>query len=354
MPRLRRSQCNGPGIRRRRRGRGFTYTYDDGSPVQDPEVLDRVRALVLPPAWQDVWICPWPNGHIQATGTDAAGRRQYRYHDQWRLQRDAAKHERVLTVASRLPAARRTVEAHLAERGFTRNRVLATAFRLLDLGFFRVGSEEYAEENNTYGLATIRREHVTVRGDTVIFEYTAKGNKERVQSVVDPVVLKVVKGLVARQDDHAELLAYRRGRTWVDVRSHEVNDYLREVVGAEITAKDFRTWHATVLMAVALAVSQHATVSESARKRAVARAVREVSDYLGNTPAVCRKSYIDPRVIDLYEDGITVLPALERLGADAAFGAPATHGAVETAVLKMLRKPVRPGRPSGGRRTRAA
>jgi DNA topoisomerase-1 len=344
VPRLRRSDCRGPGIRRRRRGRGFAYVYDDGSPVTEDDVLERVKGLVLPPAWQDVWICPWPNGHIQATGTDAAGRRQYRYHDDWRIQRDAAKHERVLEVAARLPRARRTVEAHLSQRGFTQDRVLATAFRLLDLGFFRVGSEEYAEENNTYGLATIRREHVTVHRDTVTFDYTAKGNKHRLQSVVDPAVLKVVRGLLARDDDHPELLAYRRGRAWVDVKSGDINDYLRQVVSRDITAKDFRTWHATVLMSVALAVSEYAAVSESARKRAVTRAVKEVSDYLGNTPAVCRKSYIDPRVIDLYEDGITILPSLEKLGDGWAFGQPATHGAVEAAVLKLLRKPARSSR----------
>jgi DNA topoisomerase I len=334
--RLRRSDCAGPGIRRVRRGRGFSYRYADGSPVLEDDVLERITALVLPPAWQDVWICPWPNGHIQAIGTDAAGRRQYRYHDEWRTRRDAEKHERVLAFARRLPAARRRVAEHLGERGYTRDRVLATAFRLLDLGFFRVGSEEYAEENNTYGLATIRRDHVTVRGDTVVFEYLAKGNKERLQSVVDPTVRAVVRGLLRRDDDAPELLAYRAGGRWRDVKSGDVNDYIRQVVGADVSAKDFRTWHATVLMAVGLAVSEHAPASETARKRAVARAVREVSDYLGNTPAVARGSYIDPRVIDLYLDGVTVAPALERLGADADFGQPATHGLVEAAVLRML------------------
>jgi DNA topoisomerase I len=349
MARLRRSDCAGPGIRRVRRGRGFSYLYPDGRPVLEADVLARVRELVLPPAWRDVWICPWPNGHIQAIGTDAAGRRQYRYHDEWRTQRDAAKHDRVLDFARRLPKARARVDAHLQERGYTRNRVLATAFRLLDVGFFRVGSEEYAEENNTYGLATIRREHVSVRGELVVFEYMAKGNKERLQSVVDPAVRRVVTGLKRRDDPMPELLAYRNGRTagngtsgrsgWRDVRSSEVNDYIREVVGRDVTAKDFRTWHATVLMSVGLAVSLYAPPSETGRKRAITRAVKEVSDYLGNTPAVARKSYIDPRVIDLYQDGITIAPALERLGADADLGQPATHGKVEAAVLRMLSRP---------------
>ncbi len=339
MARLRRADCAAPGIARRRAGRGFAYYWPDGRKVTEPDVLARVNDLVLPPAWKDVWICAYPNGHIQATGTDAAGRRQYRYHDEWRTQRDAAKHEHVLEIAQRLPKARRTVAQHPAQRRYTRERVLACAFRLLDLGFFRVGSESYAEENGTYGLTTIRREHVTVRGDLVVFEYLAKGSKERLQSVVDADVRRVVQGLVRRDDPSPELLAYRRGGVWVDVKAGELNDYLREVVGADITAKDFRTWHATVLMAVALGVSAHAPTTESARKRALARAVKEVSDYLGNTPAVCRKSYIDPRVIDLYNDGVTIAPVLDKLGADASFGEPATHGAIEAAVLKLLRTP---------------
>lgn len=339
--RLRRSACAGPGIVRVRRGRGFAYLYADGSPVLEDDHLERITSLVLPPAWKDVWICPWPNGHVQAMGTDAAGRRQYRYHDEWRVQRDLAKHDRILEVARLLPAARARVDVHLAQRGYTRERVLGTAFRMLDLGFFRVGSEEYAEENNTYGLATLRRDHVTIRSDSAVFEYIAKGSKERIQSVLDPDVLTVLRGLKRRDDPNAELLAYRvperaGNHGWHDVKSEEVNAYLREVVGTEISAKDFRTWHATVLMSVGLAVSTEVPLKESARKRAVSRAVTEVSTYLGNTPAVARKSYIDPRVIDLYENGVTVAPSLERLGADAAFGSPATHGQIEQAVLTML------------------
>jgi DNA topoisomerase IB len=340
--------CAGPGILRKRRGKGFSYHWPDGTPVSDPEVLGRITDLVLPPAWEDVWICPWPHGHIQAVGTDVAGRRQYRYHDEWRRQRDAAKHDRVLTFARRLPQARERVSEHLDQRGLTRDRVLATAFRLLDLGFFRIGGETYAEDNGTYGLATMRREHVSVRGDVLTFDYLAKGNKQRVQSVVDPNVLKVVRSLVRRDGGGDELLAYRVGRGWADVTSADINVYLREVVGGDVSAKDFRTWHATVLTAVGLAVSAGAPESPTARKRAVTRVVKEVAEYLGNTPAVCRSSYIDPRVIDLYDDGVTVQRSLERLGADADFGQPATHGQVEAAVLRMLRAPRR------ARRTRAA
>jgi DNA topoisomerase IB len=350
MARLRRVDCAGPGIKRVRRGRGFSYEWADGRKVDDPEVLGRISALVIPPAWTDVWICPHPRGHIQAVGTDAAGRRQYRYHDDWRVQRDAEKHERVLTFARRLPAARERVAGHLAQRGLSRDRVLAAAFRLLDLGFFRVGGESYAETNGTYGLATMRREHVTVRGDIVVFDYIAKSGKQRVQAVVDESVRKVVTALLKRDDDSQELLAYKDRDGWHDITSADINAYLREVVGDEVSAKDFRTWHATVLTAVGLAVSTQAPTSPSARKRAVNRVVTEVSEYLGNTPSVCRSSYIDPRVIDLYDDGTTVLAALERLGAGADFGQPATHGQVEAAVLRLLRTPAK----AAGRRSAAA
>ena len=349
MARLRRVDCAGPGIRRVRRGRGFIYEWPDGRKVGEPEVLERIATLVLPPAWTDVWICPDHRGHIQALGTDAAGRRQYRYHDDWRVQRDAQKHERVLTFAKLLPQAREQVQTHLAQRGLTRQRVLAAAFRLLDLGFFRVGGETYAETNGTYGLATMRREHVTVTGDLVVFDYVAKSGKQRVQAVVDESVRKVVSALLKRDDESHELLAYKDRDGWHDITSADINTYLREVVGDDVSAKDFRTWHATVLTAVGLAVSTQAPTSASGRKRAVNRVVKEVSEYLGNTPAVCRSSYIDPRVIDLYDAGITVARSLERLGADADFGQPATHGQVEAAVLRLLKRPA-----SAGGRRRAA
>ncbi len=359
MARLRRVDCAGPGIARVKRGRGFSYRAADGSAVTDPATLRRIADLVIPPAWTDVWICPHPRGHIQAVGTDAAGRRQYRYHDQWRVQRDAAKHERVLLFARRLPAARAQVSEHLGQRGLTKQRVLAAAFRLLDLGFFRIGGESYAEENGSFGLATMRREHVTVTGDLVVFDYTAKSGKHRVQAIVDERVRKVVRSLLDRDDTSEELLAYKDRTGWHDVTTADINSYLREVIGDEVSAKDFRTWHATVLTAVGLAVSTQAPTSESARKRAVSRVVSEVAQYLGNTPAVCRSSYIDPRVIDLYDDGTTIAAALERLGAEASFGEPATHGQIETAVLRLLRKPAaaagrrRPASPAPPRRRAA-
>jgi DNA topoisomerase-1 len=325
-----------------RRGRGFSYVDELGLPVRDPVVLARIRDLAIPPAWQDVWICPFANGHIQAIGTDAAGRRQYRYHDVWRLERDRAKHERVLTFAARLPKARSIAAEHLALEGMPKERALAAAFVLLDLGFFRVGSESYAEENGTYGLATMRREHVTVTDDRIVFDYLAKGSQQRVQSIAHDDVRAVVAELKRRRGGGPELLAYRNSTRWIDVRSGDINTYLAEILGTDVqaTAKDFRTWHGTVLMAVGLAVSTAAPTSTTARRRAVNRALAEVAHYLGNTPAVCRASYVDPRVIDLYDDGVTIARALDRLGADVDPGEPATRGAVEAAVLRMLRRPV--------------
>jgi DNA topoisomerase-1 len=338
MTRLRRVSPTSPGLARVRRGRGFAYVDAAGRAVTERATLARIEALVLPPAWQDVWICPVGHGHVQATGVDAAGRRQYRYHDQWRLTRDLAKHERVLHLAAALPAVRTQVCADLAADGLTRERVLSCAVRLLDLGFFRIGNEQYAARNQTFGLATMRKEHVSVSKGVVTFDYTAKSGKHRVQSLVEPEVAAVVQSLKRRRGGGPELLAYRDGPAWVDVRSGDINAHLRELSGGDFTAKDFRTWSATVLAAVGLAVSTDAG-SVTARKRAVTRVVQEVAHYLGNTPAVCRASYIDPRVIDLYDQGVTVRPDLRLLGDDTAVGVPATQGRVETAVLRLLREP---------------
>ncbi|WP_083606312.1 DNA topoisomerase IB [Geodermatophilus obscurus] len=311
--RLRRSDVHGPGWRRRRSGRGFAYYDSDGALIKD-ERLDRLRSLAIPPAWQDVWICPWPNGHIQATGVDAAGRRQYRYHDQWRARRDAEKHERVLEIAHQLPDVRDAVVEAIRGRGLTRDRVLAAAVRLLDLGAFRVGSEQYAEDNGTYGLATLRREHVRVRGERVFFSYTAKGGLERELELTDKPTADVVRELLKRPEEGEELLGYwvedpDGNQVWHDVTSTEVNAYLKEVSDAEITAKDFRTWNATVLMAATLAATPEPG-TKTARKRVLKEAYERVSETLGNTPAVCKASYVDPRVVDRFENGDTVAHAL--------------------------------------------
>jgi DNA topoisomerase IB len=340
--RLRRANPAAAGIIRKRRGKKFIYLDALGEPVTDAEVLARIEALVLPPAWSDVWICPYDSGHIQAIGTDAAGRKQYRYHDEWRRKRDLEKFDRILDFADLLPQLRQRVAADLALPGMPERRVLACAVRMLDIGFFRVGGEEYAEQNNTYGLATMRRDHTRVDPDgTVTFEYLAKSGKQRVTALADPEVCEVVATLLTRESDNPELLAFMDDNgDWIDVTSRHINSYLAYVTGgAEVSAKDFRTWSATVLCAVALAVSEAAVTSPSAIKRAVTRAVKETAEYLGNTPAVCRASYIHPRVIDLFEGGVTIAEDLMLIGDGSDYGALAVQGQTEAAVSALLRSP---------------
>jgi DNA topoisomerase-1 len=307
MARLRRADCSGPGIARVKRGRGFSY-YDDGRKVDDPEVLARIRDLAIPPAWREVWICPDPRGHLQATGIDDAGRKQYRYHDEWRKRRDQEKFDDMVRFAHALPKLRRRVTKDLrSSPNLTRDRVLACAVRLLDRGFFRIGSEQYSVQNESYGLATMRKEHVRIEQDDVmVFDYPAKSGQRRVQGIADPEALEVVAKLLRRRSGGNELLAYKRGDTWTDVRSDDINEYLKAATGDDFSAKDFRTWSATVLCAVALGVSGEAADTKTGRKRAMLRAVKEVAHYLGNTPAVCRASYIDPRVFDAYQSGLVI------------------------------------------------
>jgi DNA topoisomerase I len=333
VARLRRSDVCAPGIRRQRAGRGFTYLDADGERVTDTEVMARIHDLVIPPAWKDVWICPYPGGHIQATGVDQRGRKQYLYHPRWRERRDQEKFDEMLRFARALPALRKRVARDLRGDDMGYERILATAVRLLDRGFFRIGSEDYAVENETYGLATMRKEHVTLEGDLLRFDYPAKSGKQRVQRVIDPEVASVVQLLKRRRGGGEELLAYKRGRAWQDVRSADINAYIKAITGEDFSAKDFRTWGATVLAAVALAVSP-ARDSQTARKRAVTRAIKEVAHHIGNTPAVARASYVDPRVIDRYLDGLTIAPALEVLAADPEDTA--IQGDVEAAVLDLI------------------
>src|SRR5215208_6906253 len=239
MPRLRRVDCANPAISRRRPGRGFEYLDESGERIEDPDVLDRIRALAIPPAWEDVWICADSVGHIQATGVDARGRKQYRYHDLWRERRDRQKFDAMVDFARSLPKLREQVERDLGRRRISRERVLACAVRLLDRGFFRIGSEDYAEENETYGLATMRKRHVTVNGNTLVFDYEAKGGKRRVQVVGDRAIAGLVRQLRNRRGGGYELLAYRNGRAWADVRSTDINDYIKQAIGERHSAKDF-------------------------------------------------------------------------------------------------------------------
>jgi DNA topoisomerase I len=337
MARLRRSDCSGPGIERRRAGRGFVYLYD-GERVDDPEVLERIRGLGIPPAWRDVWICPDPRGHLQATGFDAAGRKQYLYHDDWRTRRDAEKFDDMTRFARSLPRLRERVEVDLLDgEEPTRERVLAAAVRLLDRGFFRIGSESYAVTNESYGLTTMLKRHVRIEnGGTMVFDYPSKSGKRRVQAVVDPLVIDLVSTLKHRRGGGPELLAYRERRRWHDLRSPDVNVYVKEATGDDFSAKDFRTWNATVLAAVALAVSEPAAASKTSRKRAITRAIDETAHYLGNTPAVCRASYIDPRVFDAYRGGKVLDRDLLERAVDSGDELPIHHREIETAVLDLI------------------
>ena len=276
-----------------------------------------------------MWICRDPSGHIQALGTDAAGRRQYRYHDTWRVEQDRAKFVRVGKLAERLPAFREKIQADLDQKGLTRERVLAAAARMLDFGLFRVGGEAY----ESFGLATLRMEHVTCSAGRVTCSYPAKGNKPREVEIADADVCAVVTALHKAGDD-GELLRYERDGTWVDIRSDDINAYLRERFETDVSAKDFRTWHATVYAAVGLAVSQRVRTT-TGRRKAITRVMKEVAGYLGNTPAVARASYVDPRVITAYEKGRTIERALADLGAGDG---PATHGAIERSVVALLRR----------------
>ncbi len=334
MPRLKRVNCSAPGIGRRRRGRGFEYLDADGAKVSDPEDLQRIAELRIPPAWRDVWICPDPYGHLQATGIDAAGRKQYLYHERWRLRRDREKFADMVAFARALPLMRRRVDRALRAEDMTRERVLGAAVRLLDRGFFRVGGEDYAVENESYGLATIKRAHVSLNANgSITFDYPAKSRQRRIQSLLDPDVYEVVDRLKRRRGGGDELLAHRDGRRWRDIRSSDINAYVKEVTGGDFSAKDFRTWNATVLAAVALAVSGQASAGQTARKRAETRAVKEVAHHLGNTPAVCRASYIDPRVFDRFREGLTIGGVLPQL---ADVSASSLQGPVEEAVLDLI------------------
>ena len=340
MPqRLRRADCSGPGIRRRRRGRGFSYVDDDGNKIDEPEVLRRIAELAIPPAWEDVWICPYPNGHLQATGTDAAGRKQYRYHDAWRTRRDGEKFDEMVRFVKSLPKLRRRVERDLGDCAtLDRSCVLAAAVRMLEIGFFRIGSEEYAAEHASYGLATLRKEHVKVEDDGVmVFDFPAKSGQRRRQGIQDEQLAGIIAALKRRRGGGDELLAFKDGGRWRDVRSEDINAYVKEATGGDFSAKDFRTWNATALAAVALAVSGVAAETKTARKRAIKRAIDEVAGYLGNTPAVCRASYIDPRVFDAFDAGLTIRPALERVAARVEPGdLPIHQPALEAAVLDLI------------------
>jgi DNA topoisomerase I len=335
-----------PGMSRRRRGRGWSFYDCAGEPITDPAEIARIKSLAIPPAWQDVWICPDPDGHIQAVGVDAAGRRQYRYHEEWRRQRDREKYERVRTLGECLSDARTELACRLQEKGLGRDRVLAAGVRMLDIGVFRAGGEEYApgddDEDGTFGLATLRREHVRLHRGAVVFSYPAKGGVPRTLALRDPLLHKVVNSLLRRRGGGEDLLAYRNGRGWRNVRVEDLNAAVKEVLGEQFTCKDLRTWNATVLAAVTLAAAvarSGVPEKERARKRVINRTMTQVSEHLGNTPTVARNSYVDPRVIERFDEGRTVLRALRSLENGSAvpdLTDDATRSALERAVVRLL------------------
>ncbi len=310
--RLRRSDLSKPGIARKRRGKGFAYYDPDGNLLQDPDTLARIKELVIPPAWKKVWISPHANGHIQAVGTDAAGRRQYIYHPTWQQERAEEKFDRVLDLSTQLPLWRARVAKDLARGGLTRERVLALALRLLDRGYFRAGGEQYAEEHESYGIATLLCEHVTVRSHAVEFDYPAKSGVRRTVEVEDPEIVRAVRALMRRSGRTERLLVCRNASGWADIRSDDLNSRFKEMVGDEYTVKDLRTWHGTVLAAAAFAEADPA-VSQRVAKRVEAAVMKEVAGELGNTPAVARGSYVDPRLVTGYEQGLTIAASARRV-----------------------------------------
>lgn len=304
--RLRRSNASGRGYRRVAAGKGFSYRDMDGSTVPPGPVRDRLESIGIPPAWTDVWIAPFDNGHIQATGLDAVGRRQYIYHPEWRERKDRVKFDRALQLAESLPTARRLVTLDLRSEGHSRERVLAAAFRMLDSGSLRVGSERYTNENGSHGLATLLCAHVHVRKECLELKFPAKSGKDWESEIHDADLAALVRTL-KRRGGNARLLAYKNGRSWHPVTSADINGYVKERTGSDFTAKDFRTLRGTVAAAVSLARSgPQKTVA--ARKRAISVAMMEAAEVLGNTPSIARKSYVDPRLLDHFAAGETIDP----------------------------------------------
>jgi DNA topoisomerase-1 len=337
-----------PGIRRRRQGRGFRYFASDGRPLRDPKELERIRSLAVPPAWREVWICPDAFGHIQAIGRDARGRRQYRYHPSWRRLRDESKFSRMVAFGRALPTIRARVKAALARPGLSREKVLALVVRLLEITLIRVGNEEYARDNASFGLTTLRRRHVAVSGGELRFRFKGKSGKEHAFGIRDRRLSRLVKR--CQELPGQELFRYvdERGRAR-GVGSADVNAYLRGLSGRDFSAKDFRTWAGTVRAAYALNASEPFS-SDRQAKRSLARAVESVAARLGNTPAICRRSYIHPVVVDTYLEG-SLARALRR-------SVPAGRGdglnAHEQAVLGMLTWDHPHGRGARGRRERGS
>jgi DNA topoisomerase-1 len=331
---LNRSDPGGPGITRERTPDGFQYRDTSGAIVTDPVRLRRIGALVLPPAWRDVWISPDPLGHIQATGVDTRGRTQYRYHDRWREHRDEQKFDHMLRFALALPGLREATVADLGRRRLSRDRVAAAAVRLIDLGLFRIGGERYAELDHHYGVTTLEKRHVTVGRDSVRFDYIAKEGKRREITVTDEAVRPTIRALARAGHDLDHLFAWEQDGAWHPLRSNDVSRYIADRAGAHVTAKEFRTWNATVLMALLLAGAEP-VASDRGRQRVITASVKDVAGWLGDTPTVARSSYIDPGLITRYQaDG--QLPSIPAVPAELPAAAEA-----EAAVHALLSEPAR-------------
>ncbi|MBB5765231.1 DNA topoisomerase IB [Methylorubrum rhodesianum] len=323
-----------PGLRRKRNGKGFRYIDPKGAAVRDPDEIARLKSLAIPPAYTDVWICPHPNGHIQATGRDEKGRKQYRYHPRFREAREASKFHRIMAFAEALPGIRQRIDADMGKRGLPREKVLATVVHLLETTLIRVGNDDYARSNKSYGLTTLRDPHVKIAGSEMRFRFKGKSGKEWSVSMRDRRVAKIVK---ACQDlPGQELFQYldedgeRR-----DVTSSDVNAYLREITGEDFTAKDFRTWAGTVLAALALQEFEAFDNAAKAKKNLRA-AIESVSSRLGNTPTICRKCYIHPQILDCYLEGGMLLQVKEAVEGELKNGLDALRPE-EAAVLSLLR-----------------
>ena len=330
--RLRTTSPRQPGWTRVRAGAGFGYRDQHGERL-GPDEVRRVKELVIPPAWREVWITPHDDGHLQAVGTDDAGRRQYLYHPEWRARRDAAKHDRMLQFGKALVRARELVLTDLGREGMPLERACAVAVRLLDLGYFRIGNDVYADTHGSFGLTTLERRHVRRHQDQLVFAFTGKSGVDHRIEIDDATVIEALDVMRRRRGGDARLLSYRDGRDWRSILPELVNDYVRASTGMEATAKDFRTWHATVLAAAALAQTSEPGETQASKKRAVSAAMKEVSGFLGNTPTLARSSYVDPRVVTAYEAGRTIRGTTRRRHDTPD----ARQAALERATLRLIR-----------------
>jgi DNA topoisomerase-1 len=346
-----------PGVRRKKSGKGFSYARPDGTKLSDAHVLERIRSLAIPPAWTSVWICPFADGHVQAIGRDAKGRKQYRYHPLFREVRESTKYEHVVAFADALPRVRTKVRRHMTLRGLPRKKVLATVVHLLETTLIRIGNDDYAKQNKSFGLTTLRNRHAAVDGSEVRFRFIGKSGKQWSLKVKDRRVAKIIKA--CQELPGQDLLQYldQDGKQQ-NVTSADVNAYLKEITGQDITAKDFRTWAGTVLAALALKEVESFDTAAQA-KRNLRAAIERVAARLGNTPAICRKCYVHPEVLNSYLDGSLVLEIKSQVESelrDKITGLQPEEAAVLALLRARLKQPLdrRPARNAVHRKPQAA